>query len=240
MDRLMSQAMVAAGNGMMDRLFEALANAADGAFVVDEDQRIVYWNQAAQEMLGYAPGEVIGRPCYEVLGGRDERDRAICRYHCHVATTALTGSAVTNYDTCARTQSGEARWLNVSILTFPASGGDDTPLIVHLLRDATLKKQQEQFTHQVLDAAEHLRAGFVSPAVRAAPAALQTSGLTERERDILSLLAQGLSTRDIAQSLSISPSTARNHVQNILHKLHVHSRLEAVTYAFEHGLVSRD
>ncbi len=224
----------------MENLFQALANAADGAFVIDEDQRIVYWNQAAQEMLGYAPGEVVGRPCYEILGGRDERDRAICRYHCHVATTALTGSAVTSYDTCVRTKWGEARWINVSILTFPASGADNTPLIVHLLHDATLKKQQEQFTRQVLDAAEHLREGGVPPTTHAVSAAPHAGGLTDRERDILSLLAQGLSTRHIAQSLSISPSTARNHVQNILHKLHVHSRLEAVTYVFEHGLVSRD
>jgi DNA-binding NarL/FixJ family response regulator len=61
--------------------------------------------------------------------------------------------------------------------------------------------------------------------------------LTDREREVLTLLAQGLRTRDIAEYLSISPSTARNHVQNVLHKLNVHSRLEAVSYAFEHGLV---
>ena len=114
------------------------------------------------------------------------------------------------------------------------------PLVVHLLRDATMKKQQEQFTHQVLGAAERLREGGVSPAVRAVPAESHTGGLTERERDVLSRLAQGLSTRAIAQALSISPSTTRNHIQNILHKLHVHSRLEAVTYAFAHGLVVRE
>jgi DNA-binding NarL/FixJ family response regulator len=61
--------------------------------------------------------------------------------------------------------------------------------------------------------------------------------LTDREREVLSLLAQGHNTRGIATALPISPSTARNHIQNILHKLHVHSRLEAVAYAFEHGLV---
>ena len=61
--------------------------------------------------------------------------------------------------------------------------------------------------------------------------------LTDREREVLSLLAQGHITRDIAQSLSISNSTTRNHIQNILHKLNVHSRLEAVAYAYEHGLV---
>jgi PAS domain S-box-containing protein len=221
----------------MESLFQALANAADAAFVIDEDQRITYWNQAAQDLLGYTPDEVVGRLCHEILGGRDDRDRAICRHHCHVATTALTGSAVTTYDTCIRAKSGETRWLNVSILTFPPSGDENSPLIVHLLRDATLKKQQEQFTRQVLGAAERLREGIVSPVVPSVSTGPHLDDLTDRERDVLALLAQGLSTREITQSLSISFSTTRNHVQNILHKLHVHSRLEAVSYAFEHGLV---
>ena len=221
----------------MESLFQALANAADAAFAIDEDQRITYWNQAAQDLLGYTPDEVVGRLCHEILGGRDDRDRAICRYHCHVATTALTGSAVTTYDTCVRAKSGETRWLNVSILTFPPSGDENSPLIVHLLRDATLKKQQEQFTRQVLGAAERLREGIVSPVVPSVLTGPHPDHLTDRESDVLALLAQGLSTREIAESLSISLSTTRNHVQNILHKLRVHSRLEAVSYAFEHGLV---
>ena len=220
----------------MDSLFQALSDAADGAFVIDEDQRIVFWNQAAQEILGYASEEVVGQACYEILGGRGDRGQAICRHHCYVASTAVTGSPVTNYDTCTRTKSGEMRWINVSILTFPAFN-DATPLVVHLFRDATQKKQSEQFAYQVLDAAQRLRESSFSQAVTSAPAASPAKDLTDREREVLSLLTQGLSTRDIAQSLSISPSTARNHIQNILHKLHVHSRLEAVAYAFEHRLV---
>jgi two-component system nitrate/nitrite response regulator NarL len=50
-------------------------------------------------------------------------------------------------------------------------------------------------------------------------------------------LARGHSTRAIAAALSLSPSTVRNHIQGILTKLHVHSRVEAVAYALEHGLV---
>ncbi len=221
----------------MEGLFQALANAADAAFAIDEDQRIIFWNQAAQDLLGYTPDEVVGRLCHEILGGRDDRDRAICRHHCQVATIALTGSAVTTYDTCVRAKSGETRWLNVSILTFPPSGDENSPLIVHLLRDATLKKQQEQFARHVLGAAERLREGIVSPVVPSVLTGPHPDDLTDREQDVLRLLAQGLSTREISQSLSISLSTTRNHVQNILHKLHVHSRLEAVSYAFERGLV---
>jgi DNA-binding NarL/FixJ family response regulator len=174
--------------------------------------------------------------CYDIVGGRDDQERPICRYHCYVATTAVTGSPVTSYDTCARAKSGEVRWINVSILTFPTP--DETAaLVVHLFRDATHQKQNEQFAHQVLSAAAVFQQGAAGSADMAALTADPAIDLTDREREVLSLLAQGLGTRELAASLSISTSTARNHVQNILHKLHVHTRLEAVAYAFEHGLV---
>lgn len=61
--------------------------------------------------------------------------------------------------------------------------------------------------------------------------------LTPREQEILQLLAQGLSNSDITERLVVSPSTVRNHVQNILRKLDAHSRLEAVATAVREGLV---
>jgi two-component system nitrate/nitrite response regulator NarL len=61
--------------------------------------------------------------------------------------------------------------------------------------------------------------------------------LTRRERDILRLLAAGASTRAMAERLHVSPATVRNHVQHILEKLGVHSRLEAAAYATCRGLV---
>jgi PAS domain S-box-containing protein len=220
----------------MDVLFQALDIAADGAYVIDEDQRIVYWNGVAEEILGYTSEEVLGQVCYEIIGGLDDKGRSICRYHCHVATTAVTGSPVTSYETCARTKSGQIRWIEVSILTFAASD-DATSLVVHLFRDASEKKQSERFARQVLDAVKLLEEAEAVQPGTAELAEAPAIDLTDREREVLSLLAQGLNTRHIAESLSISPSTTRNHIQNILHKLNVHSRLEAVTYAFEHGLV---
>lgn len=61
--------------------------------------------------------------------------------------------------------------------------------------------------------------------------------LTEREHEVLLLLAQGASTPDIAGALFVSGHTARTHVQNVLVKLGVHSRLEAAAYAVRNGLV---
>jgi two-component system nitrate/nitrite response regulator NarL len=61
--------------------------------------------------------------------------------------------------------------------------------------------------------------------------------LTTREWEVLNLLARGFSNRNIGSRLSISPNTVRAHVQGILAKFEVHSRLEAVTFAVRNGLV---
>jgi DNA-binding NarL/FixJ family response regulator len=63
------------------------------------------------------------------------------------------------------------------------------------------------------------------------------SRLTAREREVLTLLAQGGDNDSIAQILVISPQTARTHIQNVLVKLGVHSRLEAAAVAIQNGLL---
>jgi len=62
--------------------------------------------------------------------------------------------------------------------------------------------------------------------------------LTERERAVLALLVEGLNNTQIAGRLGVSPSTIKSHVSNILTKLGVDSRTEAVTLALRHGLVT--
>lgn len=61
--------------------------------------------------------------------------------------------------------------------------------------------------------------------------------LTRREREVLALLAQGADNAGIAQPLVISPETARTHIQNVLGKLGVHSRLEAAAFVMQNGLL---
>jgi two-component system NarL family response regulator len=61
--------------------------------------------------------------------------------------------------------------------------------------------------------------------------------LTEREMEVLRLVAQGLNNRDIARDLFISENTVKNHIRNILEKLHLHSRMEAVVYAVREKLL---
>ncbi len=63
-----------------------------------------------------------------------------------------------------------------------------------------------------------------------------TNPLTERERQVLQLVARGHTYKEIGSELSISPKTAENHVRNILGKLHLSRRADLVRYAVEHGL----
>jgi DNA-binding NarL/FixJ family response regulator len=64
--------------------------------------------------------------------------------------------------------------------------------------------------------------------------------LTERELEVLKLVARGLSNRDIAGELYISENTVKNHVRNVLEKLQLHSRMEAVVYAMREKLLDVD
>jgi two-component system NarL family response regulator len=61
--------------------------------------------------------------------------------------------------------------------------------------------------------------------------------LTEREMDVLKLVARGLNNRDIGAQLFISDNTVKNHIRNILEKLQLHSRMEAVVYAVREKLL---
>jgi len=66
----------------------------------------------------------------------------------------------------------------------------------------------------------------------------QPDALTEREIDVLKLIAHGYSNKDIAQTLFISEGTTRSYVTNILNKLHLENRTQAALYALRTGLVS--
>ena len=73
----------------------------------------------------------------------------------------------------------------------------------------------------------------VAPVARSGPAVPR---LTERETEVLRLVAKGLSYKDIAERLVLSHRTVQNHVQNTLNKLQLHNRVELVRYAIEQGL----
>ena len=211
------------GGGPID-LDQALARAGDGVCVVGADGRIALWNGAAERMLGYSRRDVIGRPCCDVFGGRDGDGNRLCYQGCHVMSLVKLGDPIQSFDMATRTKAGQAIWLNTTILAVPVNGHG--ALTVHFFRDVTATKEMLAMINDRGGAA-----GAHEP-----PDPLETA-LTRRELEVLRLLGRGLNTRNAAEHLHVSPATIRNHVQNILGKLSVHSRLEAVAYATRHRLL---
>ena len=76
-------------------------------------------------------------------------------------------------------------------------------------------------------------------AAREGPTEAEKDGLSPREREILSHVAKGSSNKEIARNLKVAESTVKIHVQHILRKLNLSSRVQAAVYAIERGLASK-
>jgi DNA-binding NarL/FixJ family response regulator len=99
----------------------------------------------------------------------------------------------------------------------------------------------------VRELAAEANAGRLDPsAVRAvveaagqpAPRLERPAGLTQRETDVIGMLARGLQTKQVARALGISVKTADRHIQNAYGKIGVSTRAAATLFAIEHGLVA--
>jgi two-component system nitrate/nitrite response regulator NarL len=102
---------------------------------------------------------------------------------------------------------------------------------VHRFQSAILSVMEGDVVVEV----KPTRREWVSPQDKAASVLSVT--LTDREREVLSLLVEGASGPEMAERLNLSPHTVRTHVQNLLTKLQVHSRVEAASFAVRHGIV---
>jgi RNA polymerase sigma factor (sigma-70 family) len=63
--------------------------------------------------------------------------------------------------------------------------------------------------------------------------------LSEREKEVLQLVGQGLSNKEIGKKLYISESTVKNHLRNILAKLHLQNRMQLIAFAYKNGLIDK-
>jgi len=218
----------------VSRLFEALRNAADGAFVIDDELRVVYWNKTAENILGFTNEDVTGRYCYQLLQGQDERQQLICREHCQVAKMAMCSQPVPNYDVNVRAKQGDRHWLNMSVFTYNMDRNVGGKVVVHLFRDIKDRKFDDDVLAHLVELIRTHQDVVEGGRTKLNP---RLEPLTSREYEVLVLLVKGHPTDEISELLSITSNTVRNHIQHILGKLKVHTRLEAVIYAIEQGLI---
>jgi len=138
----------------MDKVLKALTQAADGVFAVDRGQHIIFWNAAAERLLGYRADEVQGRTCYEVFRGQARPGCLVCCPNCPVVVAARRGDTVPAYNLLSQTKGGRPLLLNVSVVVLPVS--EPTLATIHLFRDITSQMQYETYVEQLLHAAVHL------------------------------------------------------------------------------------
>ena len=209
-------------------LLRAFERAGDAVFAVDAELHLIFWNPAAERLFGRPAGDVLGRRCDDVIGGLDATGREFCGPDCSVMRCARRGDAVAGYELRVPAAAGETRWLSVSIIVLRGRGARST-VAVHLARDITGQRRLEVEANRSLIALESLQQQDDD---NFAPVQL-----TRREADVLRLLACGLNNGRIAEALSVSRTTVRNHIEHVLSKLAVHSKLEAVVYAARHQII---
>jgi len=211
---------------------ELVASTADPAFGTDETGRIVIWNRAAEKLFGYQASEVLGRPCHDIICGKDPFGNRFCDESCALVHMARRHEAMRRFQMDVRLESNQLQRVSVSVLTVPGPRESQFTMI-HLLQPVSLREAGPEPLTQLggYSAAE------ANPEIAAGSPPPQLASLTSRELEVLRLLTDGSSNNKIADSLYISVMTVRTHIQNILRKLEVHSKVEAVALALRHRLI---
>ncbi len=224
-------------------MLEQLAHTGDGVFAVDRQHRIILWNRAAESLLGYSAQEVLGKPCEDVIQGRDCNGLLSCSKQCARFEEAKKLHWLPHQIFHARGKDGKEVWIDVTTLSV-LSERRKLSTLVHIFRNAggagagndNTKSpwRTEQLPKPVSELA--YQPGPGSPK-NEDEGNREIASLTKSELSILRYLTEGISTTAISARLFISPTTVRNHVQNILRKLQVHSRLEAIALTFHKRLL---
>ena len=217
-------------------LFALFDQAGDAAFAVEPYGRICYWSDSAEKLLGFTRAEALNKHCADIIEGHGDSGQRVCHEDCHVLCQARKQGPTAAYDLHAATASGERKWVNASVVVAHVSSGP-SPLVIHLMRNIEERKKIESLTREILVRVGELTGREADSVLTQGPSNGPKTELTPREIAVLSALAQGRSTKEIAEDLHISAATVRNHVQRILRKLQCHTRLEAVMRAAREGLI---
>lgn len=195
--------------GGMTKHGHDLAVSGEAVVALGPDMRVVSWNAAAEQLTGIEAGEAIGQPCWLMLRGHSSQGAVLCHRDCSLARYGLKGFGIPRQDMTIWTKAGTR---SVSVSTIVVRDRPE-PLLVHLIQD-----------------------GVVGDGRATAPTETSVR-LTPRQRQVLRLLAEGVTARGIAERLGIAETTARNHIRAVLSELGAHSQIEAVARARAHGLV---
>ncbi len=223
-------------------VLDVLSQSDTPALATDIGGHIVFWNRAAERLLGRPTNQVLGRRCYDVLGGKDIFGNRFCHENCSVVSMTRKGESVQGFEIVIGNSPKQEQNISVSVLKIPGSRPELFTL-VHILqpidRSGRLTRALERLGAQRAGTpAAPTQEGW-EPVAAPTPVSLpKAPPLTDREKEILRWVAAGLQNKEIAHKLGISLATVRNHIHNILEKLDVHSKLEAVSLAFRQGWVS--
>lgn len=200
------------------RAASALGEYGGAAFVVALDGTVVAWNDAAATLLGVPVKTAIGQKCWELVQGVGPDGRPVCHPRCAVMDGARRGVAHQYVDALVPLPGSGAR----------AGAGARRHLVMGnlILRDP-VSAAPAAVRHSAYDVPS-LRAGLTRRMVEMQTGSAALHPLTRRERQVLELLVEGLSTTQIAERLGIRTSTTRNHIQRILDKLEVSNRAAAI------------
>jgi DNA-binding CsgD family transcriptional regulator len=219
----------------MATLVDLLFRTVDGVFAVDAKQRIILWNPACAQLFGIPDRKALGRCCGEVVRGQDPLGKPLCTGQCSVARLANGENAPNTFPLKVSDGNGGALKLSVSIVLVP-SPRQDQWTYVHLLHRGAAPDTLDVLKY---DYGARQPRSVNRHEIHADGCSRPNTGLslTARERQILRLLGEGLPVSQMSRLLNISPVTVRNHIRHIEVKLDVHSKLEAVVYAYRHNLI---
>lgn len=206
----------------------------DSAFAVNGEGAIVAWNRGAEEMFALLAHEAIGKACGEIIQGTDECG-TVCSADCTIQQAVKKHHPVGNFDLQVETAKGR-QWCNVSVLIVDEATST-APYSIHIVRAIDVRKRLELLMRDFIVTGTDMSAEQVTTLISSTRAPARDTELSEREMDVLRLLAKGATTSDIAAQLHISRATVNNHIQHILRKLDAHTRLEAIRRAEYAGLI---
>jgi DNA-binding CsgD family transcriptional regulator len=202
-------------------------------FAIDGEQRVIFWNQACEKMTGISAAEAVGDSCHAVLKGRDSHGRPLCRSNCPLCELSKGGPPPAQLPMRITHTDGKTLQFSVGTMLIPSARQNQWNVVHVMRRGRECGSPGRRGCEDRLNVAE-----FASSTQRQdAPCQIAASLLTSREREILRLLADGASVTPMSDQLHISVATVRNHIQRLMAKLDVHSRVEAVAYAHRHRLI---